>query len=193
MNILVNHGGFIQSGGEEFHAVFLQQSVHVGAFELPEGRSAAHDPPRPVRTGTESFLTALAAHDECRGTHGAGHDAESACIRGCRSLAVDDDAFTVMLFLPCEIVVVFHMSQLSCAKRFQHMGMDQLMVGRGIAAHELHGRPVFLPRLAVQIKPGQTPQAVRQTGAQRHGSFAVMQSHAFTRASAAGMTEEREV
>ena len=24
MNILVNHGGFIQSGGEEFHAVFLQ-------------------------------------------------------------------------------------------------------------------------------------------------------------------------
>src|SRR5689334_23672367 len=79
------------------------------------------------------------------------------------------------------------------ADRLRDMTMDQLVVRRRVAAHQLHRIPVFLSRLAREIEPCEMRELLRQRGVNAAGDAAVMLRDLRARAAAARVAEQREI
>ena len=88
-------------------------------------------------------------NDVARSAHGSGNDAEyaGACRRG--ALAMHDDITfraveEAMPFAPGEVVVVLEIETHVHAERARDVPVYDLVIGRGVPAHQLHRLPVVL-------------------------------------------------
>ena len=71
--------------------------------------------------------------------------------------------------------------------------VDERVIRRGVASHQLHRGPVLLAGLAREIEPGQVGELLRQLRVLLTREPAVVLGHLGARAAAAGVAEEREV
>ena len=94
---------------------------------------------------------------------------------------------------PGEVVMVLEVQQHFGAEIGGHVLVDERVVRRGVAAHQLHRRPVFLAFLRIQRQPRQALQLARQVRELAEGNLAVMVAHGRTRAAAAAVREQCHV
>ena len=71
--------------------------------------------------------------------------------------------------------------------------MDAGVVGGGVAAHQFHRGPIFLPFRCVEREPRQLAELLGQLGVLLHRQLAVVVADLRAGATAAAMAEEREV
>ena len=98
-----------------------------------------------------------------------------------------------MPLAPREVVMVLDVEQHLDAERLRDVRVNQRVIGGGIPAHQLHGRPVLLSGLGGQIEPRELRQLPRQLRMERSCETAVVLRHLRTGAAAPGMAEECEV
>ena len=83
-------------------------------------------------------------------------DGELGPLAGGRgAFAVDNELTTAVRLLPREVVVVLDRGQRLGSQVLDDAAVDDLVVGRGVAAHEVHRVPVLLALLGVQVEPGE--------------------------------------
>ena len=154
VDVLVDHGHFIESGGEEGDAPGIEKGLGFFPAEGFFGLGAAHHTPRAMRGGLEGFGLSPAPDDVSRGRHRSGDDADRAFTRRGGALAMHDEFFAVVPLFPGEVVVVLDIEQDLRAEVLRDMPVDQRMIGRRLRAHELHGRPILPPLFTVEFEPG---------------------------------------
>ena len=82
-----------------------------------------------------------------------------------------------MRFLPGEVVVVLDVEHDMSTHLLRDVLVDERMVRRRVAAHEVHGRPVFLTGFLLKGEPREVLHLVRQIVATIHGNAAVVLAH----------------
>ncbi len=92
----------------------------------------------------------------------ARHDAEHPLVRRCRPLAMHIDGAAVPLLLPCEVVMILHLTYRLHLQTLADRTMHRVMTRRCKLAGEIHADPVFLSLLRLHGKPGEMAQIVRQ-------------------------------
>jgi len=71
--------------------------------------------------------------------------------------------------------------------------VNERMIRRRVATHEVHGGPVFLARFFLKGQPREVLHLVRQIVASIHGDAAVVLAHLGTRTTRTAVREERDV
>ena len=66
-----------------------------------------------------------------------------------------------MTLAPREVVMILDVEQHFDAESTRHLLVNQFMIRRGIAAHELHGGPILLPGISGEVEPGEVRQFLR--------------------------------
>ena len=94
--------------------------------------------------------------------HGTGDHTQNAGRGRGRALAMNDQMPTEVRLSPCEVVVVFNIEQDVRAEMLGDVFVDEMVVGRGVIAHEGHGRPVLRTLVGIQIQPGQVVKFLGQ-------------------------------
>ena len=105
-----------------------------------------------MRGRVQRFRVAFAADDKTGRSHRARDDAQHALTGRRGTFAVNNDFLFdtvdhVPLF-PSEVVVVLQVEQDLGAEIRRHVLMDEGVVSRGVAAHQLHRGPILLAFLA---------------------------------------------
>ena len=193
VDVLVDHRYLIDPGGEEPDLPALQDLARGVPAEGVLGLRAAHDPTRAVRRGVERGAAPSSANHVRARCHRAGNDAQVAVPGGGRSLPVHDQLLTVVGLLPREVVVVLDVEHHLRGERLRDVPVDELVVRRRVAPHEVHRLPVLLPGLGVEVEPSEVAQLRRQLRVRAHRQLGVVLRDGRTRAAAPRMREQREV
>ena len=73
------------------------------------------------------------------------------------------------------------------------MLVNERVIRRGVVAHEIHRRPVFLAGFLIEREPGEMLQFLRQLPVPLHREPAVMLANLRARAARAAVREQREI
>ena len=95
--------------------------------------------------------------------------------------------------LPREVVMVLDVEHDMSADLLRDAFVDERVVRGGVAAHEVHGGPVFLARFFLKGEPREVLQLLRQIIATIHRDAAVVLAHLRSRAARAAVAQQREV
>ena len=98
----------------------------------------------------------------------------------------------LVLLLPGEVVVVFNIEDHFRTEIPHDLAVDHSMIGGGIAAHQVHRLPVFLPGRGIERQPGKLPQFAGQTGAEGHRQAGIVVADRGAGAARTGMGEQGE-
>jgi hypothetical protein len=96
-------------------------------------------------------------------------------------------------FLPGKVVMVLDVEHDMRADLLRDVLVNERVVRRGVAAHEVHRGPVFLARFFLKGEPREVLQLLRQIVATIHRDAAVVLAHLRTRAARAAVAQQREV
>src|SRR5690606_10590634 len=88
-----------------------------------------------------------------RAGHRAWDDAQHTGTSRRRSFAMHDHFAPEMSFFPGEIMMILNAADRLRPEQARHATMNHGMVRRGVLAHQVHGIPVFLTCLRVEIEP----------------------------------------
>ena len=94
---------------------------------------------------------------------------------------------TAVFFQPGEIVMIFNIQQNPGPQMRRNRPMDQFMIGRGVSAHQFHGRKVLPSVGAIQRKPGERRQLLGKLRVLPLSQAAVVLGHLSPHAPAAAM------
>ena len=104
-----------------------------------------------------------------------------------------DDVAVAVPLAPGEVVVVLDVGQHLGAQLAGEPRVDDLVVGGGEVAHQVHRLPVLLPRLGVELEPGEVGELLRQLGMQPAGDLRVVAGDQGARAARARVREHGQV
>src|SRR5688572_24156547 len=95
--------------------------------------------------------------------------------------------------LPREVVVVLDVQDDARAELFRDVLVDEFVVRRRVAPHQVHRVPIFLTRFFIQRKPGEVLELLRQIRTAGHRDFAISITNLRPGSARTRMTEQREV
>src|SRR6202047_5327924 len=145
----------------------------------------------------ERFGFAFTAHHEARRGHRARYDTDYASPGGCCPFAMNDhvafDTVDQVPLFPGEVVVVLNIEDHVRSKFACNEVMNERVIGRGIATHQVHRGPVFLPGRFIERKPGKVLQFFRQFRMSFHRDTAVMLADLCTGAARSTVRKKCEI
>src|SRR5207249_3409423 len=140
----------------------------------------------------------FSTHHVARRSHRPRDDAEYSGTGRRGTLPVDDDfrfrsVREAMTLAPRKVVMVLDVEHHVDPKGALDTGVNQLVIGRGVPAHQLHCGKVLLARFGRQVQPRKMRQLLRKLRVEIAREPAVLLRYLRTRAAAARVAEEREV
>lgn len=197
VDILVDHGDFVEAGRDESNAVVAKVSIDLFPIESLVGAGAAHNAAGTMGGRIESGLVTFATHDESRGGHGTGNNAKDASAGRSGAFAMDDDftrlAVDGMGFPPGKVVMVLKIKHDLRAEILGNVLVDEGVIRGGVLAHQFHGGPVFLAFRFGEREPGEALQFTGKIGMYASGELAVVIADRSAGAAAAAVAEESEI
>src|SRR5438105_2632218 len=106
---------------------------------------------------------------------------------------MNDHLDAIVDFFPGEVVMVLDLKDGGGAQMGGDLLVNDIMIGFGEIAHEVHGVPIFAPLLLREIEPGEVAGPIETFGEEFFGEVTVILADASTRAAGAGVGEEGDV
>jgi hypothetical protein len=157
LDVLVNAGHFVGPGRQDVDALLFQVVFHRLPVVRVLGLLARHAPAGPVRCGVELSACPLPRTTKAGSAIEPGITPSTPSPAGVAPLRWTTTSRPPCTSFQAKLWWFSTPAMTSLPSKLGHQPMNHLVIGGGVVAHQVHGGPVLLARLAVERQPGQAP------------------------------------